>query len=83
LLEMRCLVITCVAAVGFSLMPMVAHADPGSPGSTFPEQPGPNVAQACATILSLPDVGGGTTNNPIAEAIASGLIADACFGGEA
>jgi hypothetical protein len=77
---MRRFVVVLGAALTFVAVPAVAGADPGTPGSTFPEQPGTNAAQACATILGLPDVGGGTTNNPIAAAIAGGLIADACFG---
>jgi hypothetical protein len=61
-----------------------AWADAGSPGTTFPEQPGANVQTACGTITTNP----GTGNNrlvdivpPNTNAILTGLFTDACFGG--
>ena len=62
----------------------VASADPGAPGSTFPEQPGTNPATACGTVVSNPGTGvggsAGTHFSSTAQAITSGLLADACFG---
>lgn len=62
-----------------------AFADAGSPGGTFPEQPGDNGQTACASVTTNPGsgTGGATTGNisPIAGAITTGLITDACFGG--
>jgi len=53
-------------------------ADPGAPGTTFPEQPGGNVETACQAVLSNPGEGPGS---PVAQAITGGLVEDACFGG--
>jgi hypothetical protein len=61
-----------------------AAADRGAPGQTFPEQP-PSPAPGCAAVLSNPgtSLGGvaGTHFSDEADAITSGLLADACFGG--
>jgi hypothetical protein len=57
-----------------------AQADPGSPGTTFPEQPGTNNQQSCAAILSNP----GATTAPRslqASKITTNLFVDACLGG--
>jgi ribonuclease PH len=63
----------------------VALADAGAPGTTFPEQPNANVANACAMVVSNPGtgVGGATTGriSPIAQAITGSLLQDACFEG--
>lgn len=64
----------------------VALADPGPPGSTFPEQPGEKPATACAKITTNPGTGleGGASGahiSPTAAAITTGLLTDGCFGG--
>jgi hypothetical protein len=64
----------------------VAFADAGSPGTTFPEQPGTNPATACATVVSNPGTGvdGGASGahiSPTAQAITNGILQDGCFGG--
>jgi hypothetical protein len=60
-----------------------AAADTGAPGTTFPEQP-PAPVPGCAAVLSNPgtQVGGvaGMHFSGTANAITSGLVADACFG---
>ena len=56
-----------------------ALADPGAPGSTFPEQPGSNPQRGCAALLSNP----GAPSAPRAGTavdITNGLVLDACFG---
>jgi hypothetical protein len=59
-----------------------AFADAGSPGSTYPEQPGTSVQNACAAVNTNPGSGvGGTAGqhiSPTAGAIVAGLITDAC-----
>jgi hypothetical protein len=58
----------------------VASADPGAPGTTFPEQPGAHPQTACATVTTNP--GQGITHaSPTAGEILTGLIGDACLGG--
>jgi hypothetical protein len=61
-----------------------AVADPGAPGSTFPEQP-PQPAPGCAAVLGNPgtEFGGvaGVHFSATANAILTALVADACFGG--
>ncbi len=61
-----------------------AAADPGAPGTTFPEQP-PQPVPGCAAVLSNPgtQLGGvaGTHHSATADAITLGLVVDACFGG--
>ena len=58
----------------------VASADPGGPGTTFPEQPGAHNQTACATVTTGP--GQGISHaSPTAGEILTGLIEDACFGG--
>lgn len=66
-----------VAALTFAAAP--ATADPGPPGTTFPEQPGANVQNACAAILASP-AQGLANRAPIANTITLGLFNDACFG---
>jgi len=82
---MKRLTISALAAFGLMLVSMApAYADSGSPGSTFPEQPGTNVANACNSVLSNPGTGtGGAASHDSATAasITGGLIVDACFGG--
>jgi hypothetical protein len=62
-----------------------AWADPGPPGSTFPEQPGGNVATACSAVGTNPGTGiGGRFEqhaSPTASAILAGLYTDVCLGG--
>src|SRR3954471_11737571 len=56
-----------------------APADPGAPGTTFPEQPGSHPQAGCAALLSNP----GALSAPRAAtafAITNGLFSDACFG---
>jgi len=62
-----------------------ALADAGAPGTTFPEQPGTNVATACAAVTTNPGAGvGGQAAlhlSPTAGGIVAGVVEDACFGG--
>ena len=53
-----------------------ALADPGTPGQTFPEQPGTHVQPGCAAVMTS-----GAVDAPMSSralAITSGLFADAC-----
>ena len=62
----------------------VAAADPGAPGSTFPEQPGTHPATACAAVGSNPGTGPGgafESASPGALAILAGLYGDVCLEG--
>jgi hypothetical protein len=61
--------------------PGAVLADAGSPGSTFPEQPG--TPPGCDPVLSNPGTGtdGHAMASETALAIVNGLVADACFGG--
>jgi hypothetical protein len=80
----RLAVATLASAALMMATAAVASADPGAPGSTFPEQPGTHPAAACASIVSNPGtgVGGAAAHfSSTAQAITSGLLADACFGG--
>jgi hypothetical protein len=73
------------AAVFMAVAASPAWADAGSPGSTFPEQPGDNGQTACATVTTNPGSGAGGAAgdviSPVAGAITTGVITDACFGG--
>jgi hypothetical protein len=66
-----------VAAIAVAAGP--AAADPGAPGSTFPEQPGGNVQNACQALVTNP-AQGVANRAPVANAIGLSLFADACFG---
>jgi hypothetical protein len=57
-----------------------ALADAGAPGSTFPEQPGGNVAVACAAVGANTGTAG-ANQSATAGAIVGPLFADACLGG--
>jgi hypothetical protein len=73
----RRLIAGATALALFAAMTAPASADRGSPGSTFPEQPGANVATGCAAVTA--NVGTGITNDSdTAFAIQSSLITDAC-----
>jgi len=74
-----------ITTVGLSIAMLAvttapALADPGAPGTTFPEQPGSQPQTGCAALslnsgaLSAPRAG-------MAFAITNGLLDDACFGG--
>lgn len=60
----------------------VAWADPGDPGSTFPEQPGANPTTACVAVGTNPGSGMGGVAvlhiAPGAGAIVGSLYADVC-----
>jgi hypothetical protein len=57
-----------------------AFADAGAPGSTFPEQPGTNLAGGCTAVID--HVGTGLAHqSSTAGAITLGLVLDACLGG--
>jgi hypothetical protein len=63
----------------FTAAASAAEADAGTPGSTFPEQPGGHVQPACAAIGVSP----GFATAPLhrsatANAITEGLYTDAC-----
>jgi len=81
----RRIVAFLVAAVFMAVGASPALADAGSPGSTYPEQPGSNVQSGCTAVTTNPGSGmGGTAGqniSPTGGAIVGGLIADACFGG--
>jgi hypothetical protein len=70
------------AGVFLAVSASPALADSGSPGSTFPEQPGGHVGNACVSVNTNPGTGiGGTVENhisPTAGAIVTGLLTDAC-----
>jgi hypothetical protein len=56
-----------------------ALADPGAPGTTFPEQPGSHPQAGCAALASNP----GALSAPrsaTAFTITNDLLGDACFG---
>jgi hypothetical protein len=73
----RRLVAGAAALALFAATASPALADQGSPGSTFPEQPGTNVATGCGAVLT--NTGTAVSNeSDVAFAIQSGLIADAC-----
>jgi hypothetical protein len=57
-----------------------ALADPGAPGTTFPEQPGSNPEAGCAALVSNRGALS-APRSPTAFAITNGLFGDACFGG--
>jgi hypothetical protein len=57
-----------------------AFADPGAPGTTFPEQPGSHVATACNAIFTGPGQGI-LHDSDTAFAIQSGDFTDACSSG--
>ena len=61
----------------FAVTASPAFADQGSPGSTFPEQPGAHVATACNAVLTGPGQGV-IHDSDRAFAIQSGLFTDAC-----
>jgi hypothetical protein len=69
------------AAVIALAAPGAVLADAGSPGSTFPEQPGR--PPGCDAVLTNPGTGTGghAMGSPTALAIVNGLLIDACFGG--
>jgi hypothetical protein len=56
-----------------------AAAD-GGPGTTFPEQPGGNVASGCAAVIAHTTTGLANAS-PAAVGITGALLADACFAG--
>jgi hypothetical protein len=68
----------CVGVL--ALMGGPALADPGAPGTTFPEQPESNVQTACAALES----NSGALSAPRSQtafAITNAVLVDACFGG--
>ena len=62
-----------------------ALGDAGPPGTTFPEQPGSNLQNACVAVTSNPGTspGGVFDQNvsPIADEITNGILVDACVPG--
>ena len=71
-----------ISALALIALPSTALADPGAPGSTFPEAPGANLGNACLAVTAAPAVGGGTSNSEVAFAIVvAGLLPDACGSG--
>ena len=79
-------ILTGVAIVALSLATAgSAAADRGAPGSTFPEQPGDHMQNACTVVGTNPGTGvGGVIFEhaaPNALAILNGLYTDACLGG--
>ncbi len=78
---MRRFILFAATSVALAMAPSIANADPGPPGSTFPESPGTNLTNACSAVAAAPATGGGTSNNPRSFGIISGLLVDACAGG--
>jgi hypothetical protein len=72
---------TIVASIAIAaLAASPALADPGAPGTTFPEQPGTHPQTACAALVS----NSGALSAPRSQtafAITNGVLGDACFGG--
>jgi hypothetical protein len=77
---MRQLIAIVASALLLAAAAGPVSADSGAPGSTYPEQPGNNVQNACATILSSPSQAG-SNQSSVAGTILNGLLVDACFGG--
>jgi len=81
----RRIVSILVVGACMTLGASTALADPGPPGSTFPEQPGTNPQAACMAVTTNPGSGAtgraGEVISPNAGAIVGGLVQDACFGG--
>ena len=76
----RRLIAGAAALMLFAAAAAPASADRGSPGSTFPEQPGTHVTNGCDSVLA--NAGTGMANmSATANGIATGLIIDACLGG--
>jgi hypothetical protein len=74
----RRLIAGAAALALFATAASPAFADQGSPGSTFPEQPGANPDTGCAAVLA--NTGTGISNDSdTAFAIQTGLILDACL----
>jgi hypothetical protein len=74
-------VLPIVVVVGFmTIGASPALADPGAPGTTFPEQPGTHLQTACTAVTTNPGQGL-EHDSPTAAGIQTGLIEDACFGG--
>jgi hypothetical protein len=77
---MRRLIAIVASALLLAAAAGPALADAGAPGSTYPEQPGSHVQNACAAILSSPSQAE-SHESPVAATILGGLLVDACFGG--
>jgi hypothetical protein len=79
--EMKRVLVGALATGALLVAPLSpALADAGAPGSTFPEQPGGNVAAGCIAVGT--HAGGGQANqSATAGAIVGSLFADACLGG--
>ena len=76
----RLILLVFVSAVLLATAASSALADAGPPGSTFPEQPGSNVATGCAAIEG-PLLGPSSGRATVAYDIVLGLAGDACLGG--
>lgn len=80
----RSRLVVTVAALIVTVFASTANAS--GPGANFPEQPGPNVAQACESILTNPDRAlNFLTGEQHMSAVAAGIVVqqyiDACLGG--
>ena len=80
----RRLVAFLCAAVFMGVAASPALADRGSPGSTFPEQPGTNVQNACLAVGSNPGTMPGGVFDQHAPTFVidqlTALLVDACGG---
>ena len=72
-------VVASVAVAGLTASP--ALADQGSPGTTFPEQPGGNVVAGCTALVEESSAIGFPPRDPTAGAIIGAVYTDACLGG--
>jgi len=80
-MSMKRLTVSALAAFGLLLVSVApAFADAGSPGNTFPDQPGTHTATGCISATTNPAVDL-LHDSSTANAIILGLIGAACFGG--
>ena len=77
---MKRITTTGLSIAVLALTASTALADPGAPGTTFPEQPESNVQTACAALAS----NSGALSAPRSQTafvITNAVLGDACFGG--
>lgn len=79
---MRRLIAIVASALLLAAAAGPALADAGAPGSTYPEQPGGHVENACAVLTSPTSPSQAAWHRSlVADTIVYGLLGDACFGG--
>ena len=78
---MRKLFALLLSIAALLILAPAAFADAGSPGTTFPEQPGTNILTGCTAVSTNPGTNpttGRSQLSPTAQAIVFPLLADAC-----